>query len=552
MSFELSILIPARNEVFLARTVQDILENSSDKTEVIVGLDGLWANPPIAQHPRVTVLYYPRSIGQRAMTNQLCRLSKAKYVAKTDAHCSFAKGFDEVLIADMQDDYTMIPVMKNLHVFDWVCSKCGNKWYQGKTPEFCYKDYRATKRNEICDSTSFEKEMKWIAKSSPNSRFFRFDNTLHFQYWNALGEREGFQGDLAESMSIQGSFFMLTRDKYWELNICDEAHGSWGQQGVEVSCKTWLSDGKIISNKKTWYAHLFRTQGGDFGFPYPNNTVTQARKYSNDFWRCSLEELQKKWKPAKHDLNWLLEKFAPVPDWDITKGIVYYTDSRLEDTLIASMVRNQISKACGSKRIVSVSLAKLDWGDNIVLPLQRGYLTMAKQILAGLKEQTADIIFFCEHDVLYHPSHFEFVPPRRDTFYYNNNVWKVRMEDGHAMRVDDMKQLSGICAYRDLLIQHYEKKVSLLEAKMKEVGEGEEFNKYVREVGFEPATHGRIPELVGMAESWEAEHPNIDIRHDNTLTPSRWSPDQFRNKKYTEGWQESDIIPSWGKFADLI
>ncbi len=22
-------------------------------------------------------------------------------------------------------------------------------------------------------------------------------------------------------------------------------------------------------NKKTWYAHMFRTQGGDFGFPYP-------------------------------------------------------------------------------------------------------------------------------------------------------------------------------------------------------------------------------------------------------------------------------------------
>jgi len=81
-------------------------------------------------------------------------------------------------------------------------------------------------------------------------------------------------------MSLQGSCFMLTRDKYWELGICDENMGSWGSQGLEVACKTWLSGGRVIINKKTWYAHMFRTQGGDFSFPYhnPQSKVSEAKQ----------------------------------------------------------------------------------------------------------------------------------------------------------------------------------------------------------------------------------------------------------------------------------
>lgn len=204
-------------------------------------------------------------------------------------------------------------------------------------------------------------------------------------------------------------------------------------------------------------------------------------------------------------------------------------------------------------RIVSISLEKLDWGDNIHLPYTRGYITMAKQILAGLKEHDCDVIFFCEHDVLYTRDHFKFIPPQMDTFYYNTNVWKVRYSDGHAMRVDDMKQLSGLCVNRELAVAHYEKVLKLLESKAKEVGEdSEEFRKYVRHIGFEPGTHNRVPELNAKSDSWEAKSPNVDIRHDNTLTPSRWKKEQFRNQKYTKGWQESDIIPSWGKFKEIF
>jgi hypothetical protein len=150
-------------------------------------------------------------------------------------------------------------------------------------------------------------DIVWNPKRNPQSTAYRFDKDLHFQYWTEYKKRQS--GDLVETMSIQGSCFLLTREKYFELDICDEAHGSWGQQGTEVACKTWLSGGRCIVNKKTWYAHMFRTQGGDFGFPYPNHGIEQARKYSKDLW------LNNKWDKAIHPLDWLVEKFAPVPDW---------------------------------------------------------------------------------------------------------------------------------------------------------------------------------------------------------------------------------------------
>ncbi len=49
---DLSILIPARNEMFLKDTVEDILKNSEASTEIIVVLDGQWAEPSIAQHSK--------------------------------------------------------------------------------------------------------------------------------------------------------------------------------------------------------------------------------------------------------------------------------------------------------------------------------------------------------------------------------------------------------------------------------------------------------------------------------------------------------------------
>lgn len=306
----LSILIPSRNEMFLSKTIESILENIEADTEVIVVLDGQVADPPIPQHERVNIITVSKSIGQRAATNLACKLSKAKYVMKVDAHCSFDKGFDRKMIEAFKvagDNVTMVPVMRNLWAFDWKCYHCGWKKYQGPTPDKCPQ----------CEkSDRIRRKMVWIGKNNPQSTSYCFDSTPHFQYFEDWKHREPYISDkkekgLTETMSLQGSCWMITREKYWELEICDEKFGSWGSQGIEVATKTWLSGGKVMVNHSTWYAHMFRTQGGDFSFPYRITPKEQekAKAYARNLF------FEGNWPKQVRPLSWLVEKFWPVKGW---------------------------------------------------------------------------------------------------------------------------------------------------------------------------------------------------------------------------------------------
>lgn len=535
--FELSILIPSRNEEWLSRTVQDILEHSEGKTEVIVGLDGVWAEPPIPDNDRVKLVYYPESIGQRAMTNQLARLSKAKYVMKCDAHCSFAQGFDVSMInafAELGDNVTMAPTMRNLWAFDWICAESHTR-YQGPSGACVGCGLPTTKK------------VMWIAKESPQSTAYCFDSEPHFQYFGELKKRQ--VGELVESMSLQGSAFMLTREKYWGLGICDEEFGSWGSQGIEVAVKTWLSGGRVIINKRTYYAHLFRTQGGDFSFPYEQrqSKVEIAKKRAKDLF------FENKWPLQVRPLSWLVEKFWPVPGWTDeelarikqfdsavtmkpitapTKGILYFTDNQLNLKIAYACQRqlNKVSKELGIP-IISSSLKPMSFGNNIVNPGPRGYKSYFQQILAGLEASTADIIFLCEHDCLYPKEHFFFTPPD-DKIYYNTNWWKIR-EDGTAARWS-ADQVSGLCARRETLLEYYRQRVLTFDDKP--------FDRK-----FEPLSgHG--------SSTWESSIPYIDIRHSGTLTASKWSLDDFRKKSTAENFQTDTIhnIPGWDNLARVF
>jgi len=186
---------------------------------------------------------------------------------------------------------------------------------------------------------------------------------------------------------------------------------------------------------------------------------------------------------------------------------------------------------------------RIDFGDwNVVLDMAKSGATMHEQILAGLERTQADYVFLCESDVMYSPSHFEFTPPRDDTFYYNTNVWRVRYSDGHAVRTTNLQQVSGICASRKLLLAHYRKRVELIRAN------GGVFD--TKRIAYEPGTRGKFGDE--RVANWESPYPNIDITgHGQTLTTPHFSVDSFRNKKYAAGWQETDdALPGWPKLSD--
>lgn len=300
--YDLDILIPSRNEMFLKNTVEDVLSHIEGNTGVIVVCDGAWPDPPLEDHPRVRLIYHSVSIGQRAATNEAARLSDAKWVMKLDAHCAVGQGFDRIMLEDIREDWTLVPMMYNLHAFDWVCQSCGHRKYQGPTPVSCDKCGGEMKR-----------EMLWRPKKSPETTSMRFDKDLKFQYWSPYKRYQ--KGDCVETMSCLGACWMVSRERYFEYDFCDEGHGSWGQQGTEVACKSWLSGGCLMVTRRTWFAHMFRTQGGDFGFPYPlsGHAVDHARKYSQKLF------LEEGWPKAKREFSWILDHFAPIPDWHEAK-----------------------------------------------------------------------------------------------------------------------------------------------------------------------------------------------------------------------------------------
>jgi len=710
---DLSVLIPAKNEEFLNRTILDLLQNIEGNTEIIAVLDGYVPEPPLTGiDPRVTIIYNPESVGQRIASNQAAKLAKGKYVMKVDAHCAFDKGFDVKMIEafkEVGDDVTMVPTMRNLHAFDWVCPD-GHRRYQGPSGpcKECGKD--------------IVKDIVWIAKTNPQSNAFRFDKTMHFQYHGQLTQEEDYKkgvlvgfklsfdthiissrivdfltdfanshllacsrddlwfrknmamytvslssidsswssrtqeifgisnkfqvkriatssvitemvnnkdiststsrdisnqpsidntvcefvlaqisepsisiygqpanpvptgsrlvnayivkklnsvlggefiynektsslhngsvtltpiydNELNETLSLQGSCFMCTKEKYFELGLCGEEFNSWGQQGVEVACKTWLSGGRVLVNRRTWYAHMFRTQGGDFSFPYANPyaKILENRELSRKLFQMD------GWPKATHKFQWLLDKFNP-PEWGISKGICFYSDNTCDGTKLGEEVKSRLAKISRDKKIpiTTACLKKIDLGvKNIYFPsLERGILTMFKQILAALENCPHDIVYLCEADVIYDPSHFDFTPPRKDIVYYNQNNWQLRVDDGFAVYFD-CKRVSQICAYRDILIEHYRKRIKIVE----EIG-------FSNGMGYEPGSHNR-PQRVDNLKSdiFISEVPNIDLAHGTNVTRRKWRPEDFRSQRNCQNWKEGFEIPGYGdtrKFIKLL
>ncbi len=304
----LSVLIPARQEKFLARTVQNVIEASEMDTEVICALDGCLPGPPIsADASKFRWLYFPEPIGQRGATNKAAELSEAKYVMKLDGHCALDQGYDRKLMepyetGEITMQTTTIPRMYYLHVYDNVCDKCGERYYQCDGVPACK-----------CGGETFHEEMVWKPRIEKGPvDFGRFDSAVHWQYWPRYTRRrpEAEKAEIADVMSSVGACFFMPRERFFEVEGLDEGHGFWGQFGAEISCKSWLSGGRQVVNKRTWYAHFFRV--GNLSFPYQisGNAQERAKVYSRDLW------MNNRWSKQIRPLSWLLDHFWPVRGWE--------------------------------------------------------------------------------------------------------------------------------------------------------------------------------------------------------------------------------------------
>jgi cephalosporin hydroxylase len=281
----LSILIPARNEKYLEQTIRNVLENAEGEIEILVMLDGYLPDPQIViGDDRVQFFHHEVAQGQRQSVNELARSAKGKYLMKLDAHCAVDKGFDIKLIADYKEGEVHLGRMYNLDVSTWL-------------PKLRKKtDYMYIGFND---------------KGELRSLYYGGEQ------WKEMHRRPAL---LDETMGMMGPCRFMSAKTFWDLGGCDEGHGSWGSEGIEWALKAWTSGGRLMVNKKTWFAHWFRASDGGFPYHIKQSDIDKARTYAESIW------LKDKWPGQKRPISWLIEKFNP-PGWDNYMHIPEYDET---------------------------------------------------------------------------------------------------------------------------------------------------------------------------------------------------------------------------------
>jgi glycosyltransferase involved in cell wall biosynthesis len=312
----LSVLIPSRNELFLQKTVDDIFDNAAGDVECIVSLDGYWPDPPLKEHPKLHVIHRSKPAGMRAGINACATVARGKFIMKCDAHCAFAEGFDEVLQADCDDNWVVIPRRYSLNPDTWAPQESSpGVWRMPIDYEFLSYPYWKEDHYGIHGTRWGER-----TKQRLNDPEYEID----------------------DNMGFQGSCWFTTREHFLERigGLQEEGYGTFIGEPQEVGNKTWLGGGRLVTNKKTWYSHLHKGKRFGRGYSVSRRGLRDGNVYSVQYWMTNA------WPGRIHDIEWLVEKFWPVPSWPDDRSLWRLKDEDLPEWAVADkMSKVEISDA---------------------------------------------------------------------------------------------------------------------------------------------------------------------------------------------------------------
>lgn len=227
------------------------------------------------------------------------------------------------------------------------------------------------------------------------------------------------------------------------------------------------------------------------------------------------------------------------------KGVIYYSDFHADPKIIEVCQKHLRQSFDGE--IISATLGPSDFGDkNLVLEGMRSWPTAVRQIVAALKESSADVVFFTEHDVLYNKTHFELTPESDKIFYYNINNWRWDYPDDRIVQYDGLTSLSQMFGYKSLILDHFQKRLDRIEKEGWEIIEGRQPH-WQRALGYEPGTKRR--RIGGFSDDTHEKKrstvPNIDIRHKDTLTSRKTKLEDFKHQPTNFVETTLNNIPGW-------
>lgn len=285
----ISVIIPARNEPYVQKTIDSLLFNALGDIEIIVVLDGYWPNPIIKDDPRVILIHNSISKGMRHSINSAISIARGKFIMKSDAHCLFMKGFDTVFSNDCQENWMLVPSRYSLDV---------EKWERYKPEQRLAVEY---------DYITF-----------PYLNDDQFGTGIHGKKWMTREDR-GFSSyyglelqkkdiKIDDIIAFQGSCWFMPRELFLKIDCLDEVHSfNIHQEAQELVFKVWLSGGRVAIDKNVWYAHWHKDT--ERGFMLSKEAMKDTERFSTDYW------MNDKWPKRIRSIKWLINKFMPMPNW---------------------------------------------------------------------------------------------------------------------------------------------------------------------------------------------------------------------------------------------
>jgi glycosyltransferase involved in cell wall biosynthesis len=283
MSKGLTVILPAKNEIFLKKTIEETLSKSRGNVEILPVLDGYdIPDEEVVKDSRVRYIKRPFKtfdLTKRQCINEAVEQASYDYVMALDAHCMLGEGYDLTILENTADNEVTILRRESLDAKNW-------------------KMYRAEGRPPV--DYEYFRWQPFLAGIAGDPK-----GGLHGYRWDERTiERINIHRE--ETQTMQGSMWAMRKDFFKECGLMQtEGYTGWGCESAEISLKVLLNGGKVCTEKENFYCHLHK--GRAFGRMYkvPLGGIHASDQYAfNDFVN----------KNRKIFVD-LIERFWPIPNW---------------------------------------------------------------------------------------------------------------------------------------------------------------------------------------------------------------------------------------------
>jgi glycosyltransferase involved in cell wall biosynthesis len=281
MATKLSIIVPSRNERFLAPTVKDLLAKAEGDVELIAVLDGYWAHD-LPTDKRLRMLHRGTALGMRPAINSAIQMATGTHVLKCDAHTLWDQGYDVKLLKDYhEDNWILVPRRYALDPEAWA-------W----------------------DTSNPKYPVDYHSLSEPFGKYGDSVPGLHGTAWTARREARK-HITIDEELASQGSAWFMSR-KHWDRvgPLRSNLYGCFWFENQELALTTWLMGGAQMVTKNTWYAHLYK--GARWGRGYSTRDMGHEAATAYTSWFFVTDQ---PFAGKVLTFRSLIEHFAPVPTW---------------------------------------------------------------------------------------------------------------------------------------------------------------------------------------------------------------------------------------------